>query len=96
MKVPTVDKFLCVFDLRLGALMLGYFGTISNATYALLLLIELCFEPEEFKHEIFKAARKLDLSPGTKNDSTPLSEDKVSTTCELIKAFNAQTKISNL
>lgn len=73
MKVPTVTKFLGVFDLNQGALMLGYLGAISNGTFALLLLIDLVFGGENLKQKIFSITRKAEnLSPGVKLiDSDP-------------------------
>lgn len=85
MKVPTVNKFLCVFDLTLGGLMLGYLGAISNATYALLLLIDLIFDAEKLKGEVFKIAKNAEnLSPAAELiDSelfpTPITEENIST-----------------
>lgn len=32
--------------------MLGYLGMITNGTYAVLLLIDLVFKPEQFKREV--------------------------------------------
>lgn len=84
MKVPTIEKFLCVFDLRLGALMLGYLGTISNATYALLLLIDLTFDPEELKEAVLeKLNRNEDVVD--KINPTPLDEKKITTSCKFMK-----------
>lgn len=52
MKIPTVSRFCYVLDLNVGGLMLGYLGMISNGTYAVLLLIDLIFKPEQFKREV--------------------------------------------
>jgi hypothetical protein len=64
MKFPTIKKFLFVFDLNLGGLVLGYFGAISNATLALLLIIDLILYGDKFEDEAEKIAKNTeDLSP---------------------------------
>lgn len=77
MKVPKVEKFFGIFDLRVGALMLGYLGTISNATYALLLLIDLLFDPEHFRFEILNKTRIF-------SHTEKLDDGNVPSHCELI------------
>lgn len=57
MKVPTVERFLCVFDLNLGGLMLGYLGAISNATLTLLLIKNLLFDENKFNKEATDISR---------------------------------------
>lgn len=85
MKIPTVSKFLGVFELNQGALMLGYLGAISNGTFALLLIIDLFFDGENFKHKIFKNSRKIEnFAPGVKLideiiSETPISEENTPT-----------------
>lgn len=87
MKVPTVDRFLCVFDLTLGGLMLGYLGAISNATFAALLLFDLMFDTEKFKNEVLGIAESSEsLSPGAELidkivHPTPVDLEHTSTTC---------------
>lgn len=41
MKVPTVDKFCCYFDLTTGGLVLGFAGAIVNAILVIFLFYEL-------------------------------------------------------
>jgi hypothetical protein len=66
MKVPTVTNFFFVFDLTVGGLMLGYLGAIANATFAIMLLIDLVFNVDGFKHEVFNITRSIKvMSPGT-------------------------------
>lgn len=53
MKVPTVDRFLCYFDLTTGGLILGYIGAIINAALVLVILKDLLIDYREFKRVIF-------------------------------------------
>lgn len=84
MKFPTVSKFLCVFDLNLGGLMLGYFGAISNATLVMLLLVDLVFDLQNFKREVFIVAKEAEnLSPAVELlddlvNPTPITIENVS------------------
>lgn len=55
MKVPTVDRFLCYFDLTTGGLVLGYFGAIMNAVLVLVILKDLFVDYREFKRDIFRS-----------------------------------------
>lgn len=65
MKVPTVNKFLCVFDLKVGGLMLGYLGAIANVTFILLLLKDLLFNIDRFKHNVLALTEGAEnMSPG--------------------------------
>jgi len=83
-KVPKVEKFLYIFDLKLGALILGYIGTICNAGYTFLLLLDLVYEPKRFKHEVLRNTRIVQGLSQSKElkDAPALSEEKVSTTRE--------------
>lgn len=55
MKVPTVDRFLCYFDLTTGGLVLGYFGALINAFLMLVILKDLLVDYQEFKRDIFRS-----------------------------------------
>lgn len=74
MKVPTVDKFCCVFDLSLGGLILGYLGVISNASYVILLMFDLLFDTETLKQQFGKiftgAGNNETISDGSESLST--------------------------
>ena len=93
MKVPTVSKFCYVFDLNVGGLMLGYLGAISTTTFTVLLIKDLIFDMEKFKHEVFGLAEDLEnMSPPTRLidelvHPTPIDESNVSTTGEEIENF---------
>jgi hypothetical protein len=54
MKVPTVNKFLCFFDLTTGGLVLGYLGAVVNAALALLLIYDLFHDVKQFKLELME------------------------------------------
>lgn len=85
MKIPTVSKFFCVFDLNLGGLMLGYLGALSNATFAILLLVDLVFDGQKFKREVFTVAKEAEsFSPAVELlddlvNPTPVNEENVTT-----------------
>jgi hypothetical protein len=90
MKVPTVEKFFCVFDLNLGGLIIGWFGAISNASLALLLVIDYLFYEDKFEEdakEITGSAKK--LSPGLE------LIDKVELSLSIINSTALPTEISS-
>lgn len=65
--------------------MLGYLGALSNATFAILLLIDLVFDAQKFKREVFKVAEEAEsLSPAVELfddlvNPTPVNEENVTT-----------------
>lgn len=64
MKIPTINKFLCFFDLTTGGLVLGYIGAVSNAAYALILLLDLVSDIEKFKDDVSEFVEDVEeLSP---------------------------------
>lgn len=64
MKIPTVNKFLFCFDLKYGCLVLGYFAAFVTGVGAVELLIDLIFDTEKLKGELFSKAKQIEeLSP---------------------------------
>lgn len=69
MTVPTVDNFLCVIDLNLGGLIIGYFIAIIYGLYALLLVYDLFFSSLFTSEKVQEITKKIvtnseQFSPG--------------------------------
>jgi hypothetical protein len=62
-----VQKFFGIFDLNLGGIILGYFGFISNASLAILLIMDLLFDKEKSKSEAKEITENVqNFTPGLK------------------------------
>jgi hypothetical protein len=63
MKFPTVEKFLCHFDLVTGGLVIGFY----NAAFCALLALDVAFrfikDKDEYKREVFDVKEPAELSP---------------------------------
>lgn len=60
MKLPTVEKFLFCFDLKTGGLALGYLYAGTTGIGAVKLLIDLIFDAEQMKDEMFSDEKSLE------------------------------------